>query len=116
MLLQVAAGTRLLDDTAALNITYTASVAAVDAITPNANHGSSCHTALSPRFKILSRQLLWRAFAPPLNPGGIPMSLERQQFAQTLFLAQSDHLVFRLRYIQIIAVTDILTASEPLCH
>src|ERR1700757_4693585 len=71
MLLQVAAGTRLLDETAALNITYTASVAAVDAIPPNANHGSSCHTALLPRFKILSRQLLWTAFAPPLNPGGM---------------------------------------------
>lgn len=57
MLLHVAAGTRRLDDTAALNITYTASVAAVDAITPNANHGSICHTALLPRFKICGQPL-----------------------------------------------------------
>ena len=42
-LLQVAAGKRLRDDTAALNITYTASVAAVDATTPSANQGWICH-------------------------------------------------------------------------
>jgi hypothetical protein len=56
MLLQVAAGTRRRDDTAALNITYTASVAAVDAITPRANHGSICHTVvyLASRFRSAS--------------------------------------------------------------
>jgi hypothetical protein len=36
-LLQVAAGTRRREATAALNITYTASVAAVDNTTPRAN-------------------------------------------------------------------------------
>lgn len=46
ILLQVAAGTRRPDETAALNITYTASVAAVDAMTPSANHGSICHTVV----------------------------------------------------------------------
>jgi hypothetical protein len=39
MLLHVAAETRRRDDTAALNITYTASVAAVDNTTPKANQG-----------------------------------------------------------------------------
>jgi uncharacterized membrane protein len=62
MLLQVAAGTRRLDETAALNITYTASVAAVEAMTPNANHGSICHTVRLPRFKVSSRLLLRMAF------------------------------------------------------
>jgi hypothetical protein len=38
-LLHVAAGTRLRDDNAALNMTYTASVAAVDAATPRASKG-----------------------------------------------------------------------------
>ena len=38
-LLHVAAGTRRRDATAALNITYTASVAAVDAATPIASQG-----------------------------------------------------------------------------
>src|SRR5215472_7710135 len=40
MLLQVAADTRFRADTAALNITYTASVAAVETHTPKANSGS----------------------------------------------------------------------------
>ena len=44
MLLQVAAGTRLREDTAALNMTYTASVTAVEIDTPSANHGSKCAT------------------------------------------------------------------------
>jgi hypothetical protein len=38
-LLHVAAGTRLREETAALNMTYTASVAAVDAATPRASKG-----------------------------------------------------------------------------
>lgn len=58
MLLQVAAGTRRFDDTAALNITYTASVAAVDAMTPNANHGSICHTVHYLGSRFFARQLL----------------------------------------------------------
>jgi hypothetical protein len=44
MLLQVAAGNRLREDTAALNMTYTASVTAVETATPSANHGSKCAT------------------------------------------------------------------------
>jgi hypothetical protein len=44
MLLQVAAGSRLREDTAALNMTYTASVTAVEIDTPSANHGSKCAT------------------------------------------------------------------------
>ena len=44
MLLQVAAGNRLREDTAALNMTYTASVTAVEIDTPSANHGSKCVT------------------------------------------------------------------------
>ena len=38
-LLQVAAGSRRRADTAAVNMTYTASVAAVDATTPSASQG-----------------------------------------------------------------------------
>lgn len=48
MLLQVAAGTRLREDTAALNMTYTASVTAVEIDTPSANHGSKCATFTLP--------------------------------------------------------------------
>ena len=44
MLLQVAAGNRLREDTAALNMTYTASVTAVEIDTPSASHGSTCAT------------------------------------------------------------------------
>ena len=45
--LQVAAGMRRRDETAALNMTYTASVAAVDATTPRANQGWICHTVFT---------------------------------------------------------------------
>jgi hypothetical protein len=48
-LLHVAAGKRRRDATAALNITYTASVAAVDATTPRASQGWICHIVV-PRF------------------------------------------------------------------
>jgi hypothetical protein len=47
MLLQVAAGTRRRAETAALNITYTASVAAVESNTPKANQRST-RTAIQP--------------------------------------------------------------------
>src|ERR1700727_12945 len=43
-LLQVAAGNRFREDTAALNMTYTASVTAVEMDTPSANHGSKWAT------------------------------------------------------------------------
>src|SRR5579859_5351461 len=46
MLLQLAAGNRLRADTAALNMTYTASVAAVEIDTPIASHGSTCATVV----------------------------------------------------------------------
>jgi hypothetical protein len=48
-LLQLAAGRRFFADMAALNITYTASVAAVDRNTPSDNQGSMpiCHTVFT---------------------------------------------------------------------
>lgn len=56
MLLQVAAGNRLREDTAALNMTYTASVTAVEIDTPSANHGSRCVTFAPPVFQVSLRQ------------------------------------------------------------
>jgi hypothetical protein len=53
-LLQVAAGKRLRDDTAALNKTYTASVTAVETETPSANHGSICVILLTSLKRITS--------------------------------------------------------------
>jgi hypothetical protein len=47
-LLQVAAGTRLRADTAALKSTYTASVAAVDKNTPRPSHGCICDSISPP--------------------------------------------------------------------
>jgi hypothetical protein len=53
-LLQVAAGTRLRDETAALNRTYTASVTAVETETPSANQGSICAMFLCSSIEIVA--------------------------------------------------------------
>jgi hypothetical protein len=60
-LLQLAAGTRRLDDTDALNMTYTASVAAVDTKTPRASQGSICDTFATSEIAVEVVWILLRA-------------------------------------------------------